>query len=153
MRANIPVEGLSAENLLEDWTWLAKKRYTLIAMNAFGDMFLRGESGETDMLQLEAGEVTTVADSATEFQKLTSDKEKQQSWFFTGLLTRLEMAGHKLDDGQCFALKKPIVLGGSVSLDNIEVAPITVHVSLLGQIHRQVQQLAPGTKVQSIKVE
>ena len=153
MKANIPVDGLVAKNLLEDWAWLTKKRYALIAMNAFGDMFLLCESGEIEMLQLEAGEITKVADSAAEFQKLTSDKEKQQSWFFLGLLSKLEMAGFKLGDGQCYALKKPIVLGGTVGMENIEIAPIAAHVSLLGQIHQQVRQLGPGTRVQSVKIE
>ena len=64
----------------------------------------------------------------------------------------LSAAGRQLGDGQCLALKKPIVLGGAVGLENMEVAPIAVHISLLGQTHQQVRQLASDTKVQSVKL-
>ncbi len=34
---------LSGQELLDDWKWLPKKPHTLVAMNNFGDMFLRDE--------------------------------------------------------------------------------------------------------------
>jgi hypothetical protein len=43
MRANIPIENLSADKLLEDWIWLLKKPYSLVALNSFADMFLQDE--------------------------------------------------------------------------------------------------------------
>jgi hypothetical protein len=43
MRANISIEGLSSQELLEDWAWLLQKPFTIIAMNNFADMFLRDD--------------------------------------------------------------------------------------------------------------
>jgi len=152
MRANIPLDGLSSSDLLEDWAWLCKKPYTLIAMTNFGDMFLCDESGGVHFLDLLSAKLSSVANSVTEFQELAADKEKQRQWFLTDLLTEIELAGPALSAGQCFSFKKPPALGGRVELANVEIASIAVYVSLMGQIHHQLKDLPPGTKIQGIKI-
>ena len=153
MRANIPIDGFRSQELLEDWMWLLQKPYTLIAMNNFGDMFLRDESGRIVFLELASGEVTNVAGSTVEFQRLAAEKENQRCWFMTTLLSDLERAGMTLADGQCFSYKTPLVLGGEVELPNIEVGDIYVYASLMGQIHQQVKNLPPGTKITAFKIK
>ena len=128
MRANIPLDGLSSSELLEDWAWLCKKPHTLVAMTNFGDMFLSDESGGVHFLDLVSGELSTVSNSVDEFKVLAADQEKQRQWFLTDLLTEIELAGLALSAGQCFSFKKPPALGGRVELANVEIAPIAVHV-------------------------
>jgi hypothetical protein len=67
MRANTPIDGLRSQDLLEDWAWLIRKPYLLIAMNKFGDVFLRDESGRIDFLELASGQITNVAGTTAEF--------------------------------------------------------------------------------------
>jgi len=152
MRANISIEGLSSQELLEDWAWLLQKPFTIIAMNNFADMFLRDEDGEIHFLELAVGEVTKVAGSAAEFQRLTANKNNQSKWFMLGLLTELERAGMTLENGQCFGFTKAPILGGAIEPSNIEIAPLGVYVSLMGQICQQVQKLPAGTKVAGFKI-
>lgn len=153
MRANIALDGLSSSELLEDWAWLCEKPCELIAMTSFGDMFLRDETGGVHFLDLVSGKLSGIASSVTEFQQLVADKEKQRQRFLTDLLTEIERAGLGLSAGQCFSFKKPPALGGKVELANVEVASIPVYISLLGQIHRQIKNLPPGTKIEGIKIE
>lgn len=153
MRANIPVEKLFPSELLMDWNWLLKRPCTLIAMNNFGDMFLRDGKGEIQLLVLTSGSLTKIADSQAEFQSLVTVKENQRGWFSLDLLTELERAGMSLVPGQCFSFKKPLVLGGACEVSNIEVAPISVYVSLMGQIHQQLKDLPPGTRVAGSKID
>ena len=153
MRANISIEGLSSEELLEDWAWLLRRTFTLIALNNFGDMFLRDEGGEVHFLELAAGQVTTIAGSMEEFHRLSTDKNNQARWFLLGLLTELERAGITITKGQCFGFKKPPVLGGKIELSNIEITQLSVYTSLMGQIHQQVRNLPLGTKIKEIKIE
>jgi len=152
MRANIPLDSLSSSELLEDWAWLCKEPYTLIAMTNFGDMFLCNESRGVLFLDLVSGELSRVADSVIEFQRLAANKEKQRHWFLTDLLTEIECAGLALSAGQCFSFKKPPALGGRIELANVETASIAVHISLMGQIHRQMKDLPQRTKIQRIKI-
>jgi hypothetical protein len=113
MRANIPIDELCSQELLEDWAWLLKKPHTIVAMNNFGDMFLSDERGQMHFLSIALGELSKVANSTAELQRLTAVKENQRRWFHTDLLTQLEQAGLALSSGQCFGVKKPPVLGGN----------------------------------------
>lgn len=63
-------------------------------------------------------------------------------WF----LIRLSQAG------QVYDLRRPLVLGGEFSVDNISPMDMEVHFSLLGQIHEQVSKLPPGTDVTSLRI-
>jgi hypothetical protein len=147
MRANIPIDGLSSQELLEDWEWLLKKPHTIVAMNNFGDMFLKDEHGQAFFLNIVVGNLTKVANSISELSQLTAAKENQCRWFHTDFLTQLEQAGLTLSSGQCFGFKKPPVLGGNWELCNIDTGPIAVQVSLMGQIHQQVNALPPGATI------
>ncbi len=153
MRADIPINDLSATQLLEDWAWLLPKPHELIALNKFGDMFLRNEAGEICFLSLATGQLNRLAGSTAEFQQLSADKVNQEKWFLLKLLTELERAETKIAHGQCFGFKKPPSLGGDVEVSNIEVSPLYAYVSLMGQIHQQVNGFPPGTKITGVKIE
>lgn len=58
-----------------------------------------------------------------------------------------------LAPGQCFSLKKPLALGGAREMSNIEIASISVYVSMMGQIHKQLKDLPPGTRVAGFKID
>ncbi len=153
MRANIPLEGLSSEKLLEDWAWLIGKRFTLIALNNFADMFLCNEAGEIYFLSLATGQLNRLAESSAEFQRLSTDKVYQEKLFSLKLLTELERAGMTIASGQCFGFRKPPCLGGEIELSNIEISPLYPYISLMGQVHQKVNKLPPGTKITGVKIE
>ena len=153
MRADIPMDGLSAAELLEDWAWLLPKPHELFVLNNFGDMFLRNEAGEIYFLSVATGLVNRLAEPSAEFQQLSADQVDREKWFLLGLLNELERAGMKISSGQCFGFKKPPSLGGEIELSNIEVSPLYPYVSLMGQIHQQVNKLLPGTKITEVKIE
>ena len=145
-------QALSSQELLEDWEWLLKGPYTVFAMNNFGDLFLRSKSGEITLLNITWGKLESVAPSVSVFETMITDADKQRQWFQTDLLTQLEQAGFRLGDSQCFSFKKPPALGGDIDVANVEVAPIRVHVSLMGQIHQQLSNLPPGTKIEGVSI-
>ena len=152
MQANIAIQGLSSGELLEDWMWLLKKPFKLIAMTNFADMFLQDESGHIHFLDLVAGELKRVADSPTDLQQLVAQTENRRRWFLTDLLTEIERAGFSLSAGQCFGFKTPPTLGGKIELSNVEIVPLEVHVSLMGQIHQQVKNHPPGTRIKGFQI-
>jgi hypothetical protein len=152
MRANIAIDGLASEELLEDWMWLLKKPHTLIAMTNFGDLFVQDKGGHVHFLDLVSGDLKEVANSTAELQQLVAQKENQKRWFLTDLLTQLEHAGLLLSPGQCFGFKIPPALGGRVELSNVEIVPLAVHISLMGQIHQQVKDLPAGTRIKGFKI-
>ena len=75
------VHHLDVERLLVDWHWLCKEPMALVARNAFGDLFLRGESGDVHQLDVAIGKLTKVAASEQEFRELALTSERQEEWF------------------------------------------------------------------------
>lgn len=57
------VEHLSVEKLLSDWRWLCPQPLTLVARNAFGDLFLRDEQDRILWLNIAIGRISEVAES------------------------------------------------------------------------------------------
>jgi hypothetical protein len=75
------VDQLDIERLLVDWRWLCLKPMTLLARSAFGDLFLRDESGEVFRLDVAVGRLTEVADSEAEFRELAGRRRNRESGF------------------------------------------------------------------------
>ncbi len=58
-----------------------------------------------------------------------------------------------LADQDVYSFKVPPVLGGQFDVANIEVMPFVVTANLAGQLHQQIKELPPGTKISAFKME
>jgi hypothetical protein len=147
MNNHFDVAHLSVERLLADWRWLCSEPFVLLARNAFGDLFLRNESGKVFKLDVAVGQLTEIAGSEEEFRKLAGAEEKRREWF----AEHDEMAAAKRglipNSQQCVAFKIPLMFKESGTPDNAYVADLYEQVSFLGDLHRQVSKLPHGTKV------
>ena len=142
-----------AANLLRDWRWLLGEPMQLMIVSALGDMFLADAEGRVHWLDTGAGQLQQVAESTEEFKRLMQQRENADQWFIPQLVGDLMTSGVHLAPGQCYSYKKPPILGGKIEPENFEPTDLSVHFSILGQIHRQVKDLPPGTKISNIKIE
>jgi hypothetical protein len=149
----IKTDGLPFDTLLSDWRWLVSSDFTPVLMTAFGDLFLRDQSGRIHFLDLMSGEFKPVAESQEEFDRLCEDREQRRSWFVGFLLTEVRKTRGELAAGECYSCKTPLSLGGQLEADNFERTDLQVHYSILGQLHQQTRHLPAGTKIDSIKIE
>ena len=94
-----------------------------------------------------AGRLTEIASSLEEFQQLRQQYANAVKWFATQLVGDIMQSGARLTRGQCFGYKVPPVLGGKWEPANFEPTDLSVHFSILGQIHRQVRDLPEGTPI------
>lgn len=79
--------------------------------------------------------------------------DKANEWFVPQLIGDILTSGKRLAPSECFGYKVPPVLGGEVQPDNFEPTDLQVHFGILGQIHRQVKDLPPGTPIGKIKID
>jgi hypothetical protein len=149
----IKTEGLPFDSLLSDWRWLISPGFTPVLMTAFGDLFLRDQSGRIHFLDLMSGEFKQVADSQEEFDRLCDGREQRRSWFIGFLLIEVRKLCGELAVGECYSCKKPLSLGGQLEAENFERTDLQVHYSILGQLHQQTRHLPPGTKIGKINIE
>ena len=142
-----------ADDLLRDWHWLVGNSMQLLIVSSLGDMFLADAEGRVFWLDTGAGSLQQVAKGAEDFKQLMQQRENAAQWFVPQLVGDLIAAGVLLGAGQCYSYKTPPVLGGQIEPDNFEPTDLSVHFSILGQIHWQVKNLPPGTSIATIKFE
>jgi hypothetical protein len=139
-------------DLLADWRWLLGAEAKLILASSLGDAFLLDTTGIW-WLNVGDGSYTRIADSTAEFQSFLSSREKVDEWFVPQLVGDILITGLERKDHQCFSFKKPPVLGGEYEPANFEPTDLSVHFSILGQIHQQVRDLPPGTPISEVKMK
>lgn len=148
----IDPQGLDAASLLDEWRWLVPRHLEPVVISALGDLFLQDQQGRIFWLDTGWGQLTEVARDFEDFEKQLQDHETATEWFIPQLVGDLMAKGKELGQGQCFGFVVPPVLGGEIALDNFEPIDVAVHVGVLGQIHRQVKDLPPGTPIGKIEI-
>jgi hypothetical protein len=144
------VEHLSVERLLKSWRWLCPERLSLVARNAFGDLFLQDDGGNIMWLDVAIGRVTHVANSCETFRAYIATEELRKRWFAVRDETQAASRGLAPGLEQCIGFSIPLVFAESGYTENPYVADLYDHVSFLGDLHRQVAELPEGAKVKLV---
>jgi hypothetical protein len=63
----VDVDGLSVNKLLSEWRWLCPGDFRLIAVNAFGELFLEDNVGAIHWLEMAIARMSRVADTRDQF--------------------------------------------------------------------------------------
>lgn len=143
--------GVDLDELLSEWRWLVDDSHQVVVISALGDLFLRRNDGRIFWLDAGTAQLIQVATSADEFKRLMAQNVNE--WFAPQLVGDLLSSGKRLAPGECFSYTVPPVLGGAIEPDNFEPTDLQVHFGILGQIHRQVKDLPPGTPISDIRIE
>ena len=83
---------------------------------------------------------------------MLNDPNHLEAWFRGGLIEDLLEAGLSREPGECFSPLVPQIINGSWEPSNFHACDLYIHLSMLGQIHHQVKDLPPGTKISGFKV-
>ncbi len=140
----VSLENQNTDDLLSDWRWLVGDGMQLFMVSSCGDMFRSDGRGQVFWLDCGTGQLQQIADSVAQFDRLRQQRENADRWFMPLLVGDLMASGVTLGPGECYGYKKPPILGGQIELSNFEPTELSVHFSILGQIHKQVKGSAPG---------
>lgn len=149
----ISVSEADVLRALESWRWLPIADLTVFAVSAFGEVFFRNESGEVFQIDTIEGLLSKVANNATEFSELLQQEESRDKLLLDGFVIGARRRGLVLEHGECYDFKIAPILGGPMEAEQIEKTSFVVKLDLAGQIHEQVKDLAPGTKIGEIIVK
>jgi hypothetical protein len=146
--------GIDTDALLEDWQWLLGGRsYAVFRATAMGDLILKDPARGFHLLDMIDGNVRPLADTEEELWAMLADRHTRKTVLATFVVRGLREAGVTLGPGQCYSPDHPPVLGGELSNDNLRPCDLRVHASIMGQIHRQVRDLPPGTRISEVRFE
>jgi hypothetical protein len=88
MYPNFDVEGIALDDLLREWRWLVAGNFSLLAVNAFGDLFLADTHGRVYRLDITAGTVSEVASTLVTFRQAVTRSLERMTGFLKNLLGR-----------------------------------------------------------------
>lgn len=149
----LDVEGISVDRLLRAWKWLADRPFRLVAVNAFGDLFLEESDGTVCRLDVTGGTLSSIASSDREFRQAMNDAGNRNKYFLEGLSLQAEQRGLHPGKGQCIGYKVPPVFKESANTpNNAYVADLLEYISLMGALHCQIKNVPNGGAVK-IRVE
>ena len=149
----VSLEGLAAEDLLADRRWQIGASYQPIVLTAMGDLFLLDADQSVYWLDVASGRLHPISDSRDAFQRMINGGDHASRWFMPEVVLALKGAGVGLGRRQVYSLTHPAILGGQYEFGNIRPTDVGVHMSIYGQIHRQVKDLPPGTKITDVCIE
>ena len=75
------VEGLPSDALLANWRWLCPQDVRLVAVDAFGDLFLEDSRGAILRLDVCGGQLQPISESRNEFVLGARSHELRKKWF------------------------------------------------------------------------
>jgi hypothetical protein len=147
MKKWFEVDGLETERLLAEWYWLCPSRFSLVARNVFGELFLQDETGSVFWLNTTTGELNKVSNSHSEFLEMAETAEKKREWFVEHEAVTYGLRGLVPGSTQCIGFGVPAVFAEGGTPDTAFIADIYEHVSFLGDLHRQIASSPDGSKV------
>ena len=141
------------ENALEAWQWIGLDGLDVIAVSAFGDVFLLAKDEAVLHLDIIGGQLAPIAQSVSALVAKLADDDVRDQILLEGLVIAARNRGLLLAAGECYDFQQPPVLGGEMTADSIEKVAFVVKVDLAGQLHEQLKDLPPGTPIDTITIE
>jgi hypothetical protein len=148
----IEPSGSDVAKALDGWNWIGLDGLEPAAVSAFGDIFLRAADGSIHHLDMIEGRLTPLSPNWTEFAAMLQNTDSQDDLLLAGLVIAMRKKGLILAAGQCYDFQNPPILGGEMSVGQIEKTLFVVKVHIAGQIHRQVKDLPPGAKINKVTI-
>jgi hypothetical protein len=121
---------------------------SLVARDAFGDLFLQDESGQIHRLDVAVGKLLKIADSEAQFRELAIDKRDE--WFAQSEKATAAAKGLTPNHTQCIGFSVPLVFRESGGADTAYIVDLYEHVSFLGDLNRQIAELPDGAQVRLV---
>jgi Domain of unknown function (DUF1851) len=149
----MPPSVKAINELRAAWSWLLPDDYQPVLFSALGDLFYQTPSGEIWWLNTGTAEVSKLADSQSEFQRLL-DTDKADEWLLPPLIEKLISAGKTLSPGRCYTFAiLPIFREGTYAVENLNPVDAREHFGLTGHIHKEIPNLLDGATVEIKIVE
>lgn len=136
---------------LESWDWLDLTGAVPLLATLFGDVILQTPGGFAFLDTVEGA--LNVAWPDRESLEASLQTQDGQDRYLMGELA-LAAAEHGIvaGPGQVLSFTHPPVLGGALTVDNLEVQDFVVATNIAGQIHQQVLDLPAGTPIAGVAI-
>jgi hypothetical protein len=139
------------ERALESWQWLDLSRKKPVLASLFGDVFFAAQDGWWYLSVLD-GSLSRNWGDRDSLQAELDTEDGQDLYLLGGLAFAAAQRGLTLKENEVYIYKVPPLVGGSLSAENIETIDFVAGLTVLGQLHRQVRDMPPGSQIAGFTV-
>jgi Domain of unknown function (DUF1851) len=137
---------------LESWAWAGLSGKQPVLSSLFGDTFLHDGDGVW-YLDIVGGTLQLRWPDTVALHADLETPHGQDEYLLSGLALAAVERGISLGPDQVYDFHPPPVLGGPIQVSNLSATDFVVAVNIAGQIHEQVRDLPPGTRVAGVTVD
>ncbi len=131
---------------LESWAWVGLERKTPIVSSLFGDVIFEAGDGYW-FLDTVAGKLERAWPDKRSLDAELATPAGKSHYLLGDLALAADASGLRLGQDQVFRLQPPAGARRRLGRDEPLPMSFTVCVDIAGQLHEQVRNLPPGTKV------
>ena len=140
------------ERALSSWNWIGLEGKKPVLASLFGDIFFASHDGWWFLNLIEGSLVRRWADREMLQRELDSE-DGQDEYLLGGLAMAAANRGLTLEPNEVYSFAIAPILGGPITADSIETMDFDVALTIAGQLHRQVRDLPPGTRISGFTVD
>ena len=137
---------------LESWSWLDLTGAAPVLATLFGDVILQTAQGFAFLDTVE-GTFTVAWPDREAVEAALQTKDGQDRYLMGELALAAAEQGIVPGPEQVLSFTHPPVLGGALTVDNLEAQDFVVATNIAGQIHQQVLDLPAGTPIAGVAIE
>jgi hypothetical protein len=141
------------EAIAKGWSWKIGKPAAILSQNSFGNVIVQTEHDWFFRIIPEDPRCVLLGTSREEMEEETSTEEFKLDWEMKILVEKAEIILGKLDEGQCYHLVIPGILGGKYHVSNIKKISLTELLDFSGYVASKIENLPDGTKVEFRVIE
>jgi hypothetical protein len=143
--------AMTARDTIEQaWSWIGLAPDVVLQTNAFGNVVVRARDGKIWRICPEELSCKVIADSEAGFQELSQSSEFQEDWLMHRLVRLAEDRFGSLEEGRCYCLKIPAVLGGAYDLSNFGTISVLECLAASGHLAEQIKDLPAGAQIKLV---
>ena len=144
----ISTDDMDCVRLLSEWQWLLPKSAKPLMVGIFGDWVFCRSDGSHWHLDLLEGDFRQVAENSEEFNSKKLEERYRDDWFGANWADIALQNNLRPNKDECLGWKVAPVLGGSFSVDNIQVYSLFVYQSINGQLFRELTK--PDSEISNL---
>jgi hypothetical protein len=138
------------DEALESWQWLDLRDKAPLFTSLFGDVFFEAADGCWYLDSL-GGKLTRPWATRLELDRTLATDDGRDQYLLADVAAEAQRRGIVLGPAQVYDFTTPPVLGGAIDAGNVTANDFVVALHVAGQIHDQVRNIPPGTRIASIE--
>ncbi|WP_405293053.1 T6SS immunity protein Tdi1 domain-containing protein [Algibacter sp. Ld11] len=129
------------------WNWKGFNATEIVRTNDFGNVIFKTDKNEYWRICPEEISCVKIAESESEFNKISSDSEFIEDWEMTNLVKIAKSELGELKENEKYCLKMSAVIGGEYEKSNLGKISFSELIAFSGDLGFQIKDLKDGQKI------